>query len=79
MNLKENRVTKVKNNLGFKEWMQQESGTTSSSIATFAMPLGAIVRRKFPNEKKKKNKKTNGRFTFCNTCYGTQIKRIRIR
>ena len=56
MNLKENRVTKVKNNLGFKEWMQQESGTTSSSIATFAMPLGAIVRRKFPNEKKKKNK-----------------------
>lgn len=49
-------MPKVKNNLGFKEWMQQESGTTSSSIATFSMPLGSIVRRKFPNEKKKKNK-----------------------
>lgn len=45
--------------LNFKEWL--ESGTFSSSVATFAMPIGTgtIVRRNFPeiiNKRKKKKK-----------------------
>ena len=45
--------------LNFKEWL--ESGTFSSSVATFAMPIGTgtVVRRNFPeimNKRKKKKK-----------------------
>ena len=40
---------KAQSGMKFKEWLLAQESTTTASVATFARPVGMMVRRKFPN------------------------------